>query len=272
MQVCPFIERSSVGEMLENMKAVLTKGYSAMYPVQGWPYIYDRLFEAIAKSGEVRSSSPVKRVIVEDGAARGVEMESGETIEAARVVVSLPSRHLFEVIDESAVPADFARLCKEQTPTSGVVLDYGLKKKVSEDSGLWYFADPMSFGLFTSNLCPETAPPGKQLLTWLAPLDFAEMGDESMVKSVEVRLDKAIFGRFPGLEDAIEWRRALHLRMVDGVEVNIRQHRGKRPGYRVPGVESLFLVGDSLKGPGAGGDVGHESVLECYEEITGRNA
>ena len=59
---------------------------------------------------------------------------------------------------------------------------------------------------------------------------------------------------------------------VDGVEVNVDQHRKRRPGYRVPGVEGLFLVGDSLKAPGAGGDVGHESVLECYREITGRDA
>jgi len=55
------------------------------------------------------------------------------------------------------------------------------------------------------------------------------------------------------------------------VEVNINQHREKRPGYSVPGIENLYLVGDSLKGPGAGGDVGHESVLGCYVEMTGKN-
>ncbi len=62
----------------------------------------------------------------------------------------------------------------------------------------------------------------------------------------------------------------MHLTMVDGVEVNVSQHREKRPGYRVPGLENLFMVGDSLKAPGAGGDIGHESVLECYRELTGK--
>jgi hypothetical protein len=62
----------------------------------------------------------------------------------------------------------------------------------------------------------------------------------------------------------------MHLAMVDGVEVNVNQHRLKRPGFKVPGVGGLFLVGDSLKGAGAGGDVGHESVLGAYAEIAGR--
>ena len=151
-----------------------------------------------------------------------------------------------------------------------MVLDYGLKRKVSKDSGLWYLFDPMSFGMFTSNLCPSVAPSGKQLLTWLQPTEPEEMADKETAKKIETKLEESIFGFFPGLEDAVEWRRAMHLTMVDGVEVNINQHRGKRPGYAVPGIDNLFLVGDSLKGPGAGGDVGHESVLGCYEKMTGK--
>jgi len=97
------------------------------------------------------------------------------------------------------------------------------------------------------------------------------MEDETKASALEEQLEQAIFKQFPGLRDAIEWRRAMHLKMVDGVEVNVDQHRGKRPGYRVPGIDELFLAGDSLKGSGAGGDVGHESVLGCYKEMTGQD-
>jgi phytoene dehydrogenase-like protein len=83
-------------------------------------------------------------------------------------------------------------------------------------------------------------------------------------------VEAALFQAFPDLEASIEWRRAMRLRMVDGVEVNVRQHRGRRPGPRVPGVENLYLVGDSTAADGAGGDVGQESVLVCYEALTGR--
>jgi len=160
MQVCPFIERSSAGELLMNMQSVILKGHSTMYPVQGWEYIYDTLIDAIKVKGKIRTQAGVNSVIMENGRARGVELESGERLEADRVVVTLPAQEIFQVIDESLVPADFASLCKDLKPTSGVSIDYGLKRRISNDDGLWYFWEPMSFGLFTSNMRPETAPPG----------------------------------------------------------------------------------------------------------------
>ncbi len=270
MQVCPFIERSSAGEMLLNMKSLLEKGYSAMYPTKGWRYIYDSLVETIETKGEIRLETEVARVVVENGRAVGVELGSGERIDAARVVVSLPGAKVLEVVEETAVPEDFAALLKSIKPTAGVVLDYGVKKKISGDDGLWYLWEPMSFGMFTSNLCPDLAPPGRQLLTWFAPADLSDMEDPEKAAALEAELEAGVKKVFPALEENIEWRRAMRLKTVDGVEVNVDQHRGKRPGYRVPGVEGLFLAGDSLKGPGAGGDVGHESVIECYREVAGR--
>ncbi|HUT55871.1 MAG TPA: NAD(P)/FAD-dependent oxidoreductase [bacterium] len=272
MQVCPFLERASAGEMLLNMQSVLVKGYSAMYPVKGWRYIYDTLLREIGKNGEVRTGAKVKRVVVEGGKAVGVELETGERIGAERVVVNLPAQQVFDVVDPSLAPAEFVKLCRELTPTAGVSLDYGLKRRVSGDSGLWYLWEPMSFGMFTSNLCPELAPPGKQLLTWFVPANVSDMEDGGRAREIEENLERAIFKTFPGLEAAIEWRRALRLKMVDGVEVNVKQHRGKRPGYKIPGIDGLYLVGDSLQAAGAGGDVGHEAVLSCYREMTGREA
>lgn len=272
MQVCPYLDRSSAGEMLLNMKSVILKGKSAMYPTKGWTYIYESLLQAINQNGGIRTGTPVKRVVVENNRAVGVELESGERIEASRVVVNLPVQQLFTVLDEGLAPPEFVQKCKNLRPTAGVVLDYGLKTRVSDDSGLWYLWEPMSFGSFTSNLCPSTAPPGKQLLTWFLPANPEDMADQAKAGRMEKEVEQAVFKVFPRLEESIEWRRAMHLRMVDGVEVNVNQHRGLRPGYRVPGIEGLYLVGDSLGAPGAGGDVGHEAVLECYREIFGREA
>jgi len=270
MQVCPFLARASAGEMLLNLGRAFAKGYPAMYPAQGWGYIYEVLIEAIKAKGEVRTGARVRKVVVEQGRAKGVELESGERLTADRVVINLPCQQLFEVLDQALVPAEFAALCKGLQPTAGLSIDYGLNRRVSEDRGLWYLWEPMSFGIFTSNLCPELAPPGKQLLTWFMPADVADMKDPGRAQAIESALERAIFQLFPELEPAVEWRRALRLTMVDGAEVNTSQHRNRRPGYRVPGIDGLFLVGDSLKAPGAGGDIGHESVLRAYQEITGK--
>ena len=55
-------------------------------------------------------------------------------------------------------PAVTAAALLLASTTAGVVIDYGLKRKVSQDDGLWYLWEPMSFGNFTSNLRPDTAP------------------------------------------------------------------------------------------------------------------
>jgi hypothetical protein len=44
-----------------------------------------------------------------------------------------------------------------------------------------------------------------------------------------------------------------------------------RPGYRVPNVEGLFLVGDSTCAPGVVAEIEYESVIGCYGKITGEH-
>ena len=271
MQVCPFIERASAGEMLLNFRSVLKKGKSVMYPTRGWGWIYDVLTETIHGNGEIRTGVPVTSVTIRDGRAVGVRA-GDERIEAENVILNLPSQEVFSVLDGARTDGTFAALCRNQRPTAGVVLDYGLDHRICQDRGLWYIYRPMSFGMFTSNLCPETAPPGKQLFTWFYPTDLEDMKSPKKARERVQEMEGALFSLFPGLPAAIRWRRVQKLKMVDGVEVNVAQHRRRRPGYTVPGVSNLYLVGDSLRGPGAGGDVGHESVLECYRAITGREA
>jgi len=134
-------------------------------------------------------------------------------------------------------------------------------------AGLCYLYDPVSFGMFTSNIDPSLAPPGRQLFTFLQPVREELFNDRKQLKEMEHILEQALFRVFPKMENAIQWKRALHLPVVDGAEVNVNQTMDKRPGFRVPGVKGLFLVGDSTAAPGAGGDIGHESVHLAYEAI-----
>jgi phytoene dehydrogenase-like protein len=266
MQVCPFIERASAGEMIANIKKVLATGYSITYPTSGWRHIFATLSATIERNGAIKTNTAVARVLIEEQRAVGVELTSGDTIPAELVVLNLPPHQLLELIDEDAVSPEFIAQCRNIRPTAGVVIDYGLKRPVSFDTGLWYLWEPMAFGMFTSNLCPELAPSDKQLMTFLMPVAPEELSSRGA--ELEAELEAELFRTFKGLEDAVQWRRAMHLELVNGVEVTIDQHRGLRPGYRVPDVDELFLVGDWLRGAGAGGDVGHESVLECYDAIT----
>ncbi|MGB4681535.1 MAG: NAD(P)/FAD-dependent oxidoreductase [Dethiobacteria bacterium] len=265
MLVCPFLEKASAGELLLNMQKVLRVGVSVMYPRGGWAPLLDLFTGWIKKRGEIRTGAPVEKIAYEKGRVHGVYAQ-GELIPARKVILSLPAQQLGELL-ENAVAPDLLAQWSRLRPTAGIVLEYGLSRPVSSITGLAYLYRPISFGLFTSNVEPALAPPGKQLLTWLMPLPVESFADKAALAAAEQELEQALFSFFPGLQEAVEWRRAMHLPLVDGVEVNIQQTASRRPPFKVPGLENLFLVGDSTAAPGAGGDVGHESVLCCYRTI-----
>jgi|UniRef100_A0A7S3BGA5 phytoene desaturase (3,4-didehydrolycopene-forming) len=59
------------------------------YPVGGFQKMRDGLAQAAKDNGvEIRTCSPVRRVVVEGGRARGVELESGEIVDADVVVAN----------------------------------------------------------------------------------------------------------------------------------------------------------------------------------------
>ena len=74
-----------------------------------------QLSEAIASAcrqygAEIRTGTPVERILVEDGAARGIVIAGGEEIRADRVVSSLdPRRTFFDLLTPDAIGPDFAR-------------------------------------------------------------------------------------------------------------------------------------------------------------------
>ncbi len=265
MMVCPFIERASVGEMFANMQKVLQSGISVMYPRGGWQPLIELFKNKIEEQGEVRLKSTVTRLNTEGNKVTGVYVED-EFIPGEKVVLSMPSFELPSYLPDR-VPNEYVEKCKHNNPTAGIVLDYGLKEKISDLDGLCYMYEPKSFGMFTSNIDPSLAPEGKQLLTWLQPVDNKKVKEKQWAKKQHQYLENKLFNFFPRLENAIEWQRTLYLPVVDGTEVNVNQIKEKRPSAEVPGVDNLFLVGDSISAPGAGGDVGHEAVHVTHETI-----
>jgi len=85
--------------------------------------------ECAARGVDIRTGAAVARVIVKAGRACGVELESGEVVEAKRVVANVNPKLLFErLVDASHVDADFrARMaayrCGSGTFRMNVALD-----------------------------------------------------------------------------------------------------------------------------------------------------
>jgi phytoene dehydrogenase-like protein len=269
LNVNPFVERSSVGELLLNLKKVGESEVGAAYPVGGWQPIFRLFQDWVGKNGEVRTAAPVESIVVQGGRIVGVRTREGN-ISAEKVVSSIPCQGLFNILDEKLCPPVFVAKCRGFRPTAGIVLDYGISGTISEGRNLWCLWEPLSYGFFSSNFEPRLAPPNHQILTWFYPLEKFQVEDKEAACGFEAKLEKEIFSLFPALPERIKWRRSLFLPVVDGAEVSVDQIQEDRPGSTVPGLDNLFLVGDSVGGEGAGGDIGHNSVRQCYSTITGK--
>ena len=151
--------------------------------------------------------------------------------------------------------------------TAGVVIDYGLGKRVSDMREIIMTLDPPTLGWFTSNLEPVLAPPGKQLFTTLSPIEAEEMQERSRVKKRLRELEAQYSSMFPEIADNILWKREFQT-VVNGAELNVDQTRDKRPSVQTP-LENLFLVGDTTNAEGVGGEIAFNSARICFDRLRG---
>jgi len=268
VMVCPFIEKTSAGEMFRNMRRVLATGHSAEYLVGGWKPVMNALIETISRRGEIRLGQKVDSVILAKGVASGVLSRRKRHL-ADRVVINLPVQEIFSILPASKFDPSYVKLCKNMEPTSGIFIDITLEHPISDYDGLLYTYRPMAYGIITSNLSQGIAPPGRQLFTMFYPTAAEDLRDQALRSRRREELWEGIRRFFPDIDRHILWKRESFLKMVDGCQVNTSQTEDKRPTANVPGYSNLFLVGDSIAAPGAGGDVGNESVLAAYRAITG---
>ncbi len=267
--VCPFLDRASAGELFDFIiRGVARGGLPSGYPVGGFGVIHEKLIKIIMSlGGRITTGEKVRKINVTNGRVSGLQVGSRE-IKAERVICAFPCQQLFRMLEENLVDAKPREMLMSLTPVSGISIDYGLKEKITEVSGIILLpGDPYIFGLVTSNIDPSVAPPGRQLMTFTALTSPEEVKDKLKAKAILARLEAAISGMFPRKDRNIEWRRPLFLPIIDSVELNCNQYRAKRPGPEASGVEGLFLAGDYLGVEGAGGDLAVTSARLCVERI-----
>lgn len=99
----------------------------AYYPEGGGQVLPARLIQVIeAHGGEVRCLAPVRRILVEDRRATGVELEDGTTVAATEAVVSNAdhARTVFGLVGEEHWDPATVRWTREATMTLGLVCVY----------------------------------------------------------------------------------------------------------------------------------------------------
>ncbi|MHA1339112.1 MAG: phytoene desaturase family protein [Promethearchaeota archaeon] len=299
MQVNPFADRSSIGELLENFKQVLKKR-SVYYPDGGWSVFIKNLKEKIERSGgNILLNTEVKKIIVDNKIAKGVEViikgESKQDNDAEkakieneatitemapmhtikgnkrifygkRIISAIPIQNLFNILDPSLCSREFVEKSKSLRPTAGISIDFCLSRVITDET-LIFIEDPPSFGFIPSNLSKIICPNGKSIMSFFMPTNLDVIMDKEKRQLAYQKFKNKIFAIYPKIKDNIEFERPLFLSMVDGVEIATDQNRLNRPKNDEHGINNLYLTGDSIGGEGAGGDIGHNSVREIFKKI-----
>jgi len=266
--VSPDLSITSTGDFATFLKKALRAKESAGYPRGGTSQIIEALSKKIESSGKISLNSRAKSFEVKGGKITGVNVRE-ETLPCKAVVLAVPLQKLGELAGD-VLPANFIERCDSIVPTAGISFDLCLTEKVSDIDGPIVTAEPfMTMGQFTSNFDPGTAPDGKQLATFYYILPVDMMDDHDAVDAEEKRFRELIAKMFPGIWDRVEWERALKLKMVDGIEPRVGQTAKDRPGVRAPGVDNLFLAGDTVSTSGSGGDVAFNSGVEAARRVMG---
>jgi phytoene dehydrogenase-like protein len=282
---------ASAGEFIRSMQAQARKRASG-YPVGGCRKIPQSYLDVVTACGnEVRTSAPVKRILVDHGRSVGVELRSGEILRADLVISNAdPKITVLQLAGEEHFPADYvSRIKRLRYTPAACVLKLALRKKITQEKFVMYIsqADPAEYygsiergqipervNLMVpvvSNLDPGTAPEGHQLIiagTFPVLAPDEEAWQRAVMRSVEEV--------FPGIRDHILFVEGTHGREVEalmgegggmiGLAQTTDQVGEKRLAQTTP-VANLYLVGAEAGGWGIGTELAANSALELNAMI-----
>lgn len=280
-----------VGSCPENSPAVLC-GIASMqvregiwYPIGGTRAVPNALEQLARELGvDIRLGTGVKKIIVRNGTAEGVETEAGERVELAAIVSNADSvRTHSELLNGDG--KKFMKRRRYEPACSGVVLYLGLKKAYDHlqhhnfvfsrdphEEFDWIYRkgepapDPTCYLAATARTEPGTAPPGGEALYVLvhAPYLRPHHDWKRMLPDYRTAILNKLktTGQMPDIEDRIAYESALtpqdihdRYRVLNGAIYGLASH-GKwlgafKPSNRSPDVCGLYLAGGAAHpGPG----------------------
>jgi phytoene desaturase len=255
------------------------------YPVGGTRAVAEALRALGERHGvEYRNRTDVKKVLVRDGRAVGVELSHGTEISSSAVISNMDSMRTYTELVGGAAGSHYRKAGFEPA-CSGVVLYLGLSKRYehllhhdfvfsddAEEEFDWIYRrgepapDPTCYIAAPSGTDPTVAPPGGEALYIL--VHTPHLRDHHDWKKMLPSYRRTIIdklkrtARLSDLEDRIVFERHLtpqdihnRYKVLNGAIYGLASH-GKftgafKPGNRSRQVEGLYLAGGAAHpGPG----------------------
>ncbi len=284
--------QSSAGEFILCLSTHIREK-SLSYPLGGMravPLAYLKATENMG--GEIRYSTPVQGIVVEEGRVRGVEAD--EFIAADIIISNTGIGETIGLVGRHNVPDTYLKNVEYLRLSYGAVsVKYALDAEVVSPHVIFYYPDTSIRELaerqaaifipVPSAADPSLAPAGCQLVlaACLAPpgLENPEEADR-ICEGIFDRIENTMQDLFPDIEDHVIWKIRTNTRYIAeisgrttgeviGVAQNRHQVGTNRPENTTP-VEGLYLVGADTGGRGVGTEMAADSALNLWRILKNR--
>ncbi len=304
--ILPYWEVSA-GEALYSFRA-MARDNALSYPKGGSiaiPSAYTTLAED--HGAEVRTGTGVRKIVVEGGRVRGVEIADGSFL-AADVVVSTSSLRttVLHLVGEEHFPAEYVRrakairgsyiavqakiaLTKKLVAAGSIVGGVGeavdLRDVTTADMKEMFNAVTRGkvppivpfYCPVPTNFDEELAPPGHQLLTVCAVAPTSDVALSDPGQAWEEAMMRTMRRVVPGLDEHTLFVDRFSVDFIErwiGKEFGPAVSTGQTPdqvGARRPAVytpiEGLYLAGCNAGGRGVGTELAAASAMECVDRV-----
>ena len=266
-------------------------GFS-FWPGQGWDGLFQDLHDAVIEhGGEVRMSTPVETVVIEDATVKGVmlggggvlpnEFHEGEFLEAGCVISTLPVWNVLDVVPESELPdwyvAQIRHLAQDDLRISWLGLYLATREPVHAveptEVATWLHAPSSRLSGFCFNMSamdPTTAPEGVNLLVAGAVIPGSRARDVGYLRRMFELFEADLGEMYPGTRQSYWRRRHLVHNPSFGVIQKPTLVGRFRPHWRAPNIEGLLFASETFRSRGIGVDRAARAGLTAVEDYLGR--
>jgi phytoene dehydrogenase-like protein len=255
--------------LLRHLKRNLFAKDYVGYMSKGWSTMYDAFASMIReRGGEIVTGAGVDRLVVEDG--RVVAAVVGDRrFEADAFVVTAPPQEAPELADAGSPLRAELEQWRGLVDTRALCIDLGFSRRLRADERLTFIYDierDLYFSLH-SEVTPDLAPEGGQLLHAMAYLSPEEASDEALRESRHQELLAGLDQHFAGWREAAVVQRVLPNSRVCTARQTPDQQGPARVPLRSSVAANLYFAGDARDLPYNLTEICLASAIEVADAI-----
>jgi len=265
------LQKISAGESLFAQRELMG-GHPVVYPKGGLGKISEAMADYVKRNGgRIYLNARVRKIIIEDGRARGVMAEEEREYDA--VIATMPVQHLFTVAKREEFPKEWVERIKNLEGTGSFIsyhamdgIDEKLLDKsfvIMEKNDSFDGGEVVGMIDFKMNYLNGVAPHGKCLVQSYVICTPQEARDANKMEELREMVERNLEKLLPGYRKRMDWCIYSSICHLDGVAKTIDN---EKPGVATP-VKNLYIAGDSVNSKGVGVNCAVDSSRLIMEEI-----